>query len=214
LDLKSAGIEDQSIDVVISNCVINLSPNKRAVLGEIFRVLKPGGELYFSDIFSDRRIPEHLLSDPVLRGECLAGALYVHDFRRLLCEVGCRDYRVISQSQVSLSDPEIERKIGMIGFFSLTVRAFKLELEDICEDYGQVAMYLGNIPDFPHRFILDDHHIFATGKPMLVCGNTADMLQKTRFAPYFKVIGDRSTHFGEFNCKPSSQVLQGSNTCC
>ncbi len=56
-DLASMGIGHSSIDIVISNCVINLSPDKESVFSEIFRVLKPGGELYFSDIFADRRLP-------------------------------------------------------------------------------------------------------------------------------------------------------------
>lgn len=59
-DLKTLGIEDETVDVVISNCVINLSGAKEKVFQEIWRILKEGGELYFSDIFSDRRIPEHL----------------------------------------------------------------------------------------------------------------------------------------------------------
>jgi len=67
-DLKSLGIEDNSVDVVISNCVINLSPSKEQVFKEIFRVLKPGGELYFADVFSDRRVPEKFANDPILRG--------------------------------------------------------------------------------------------------------------------------------------------------
>lgn len=56
-NLKDAGIEDNSIDIVISNCVVNLSPNKTEVFREIFRILKPGGELYFSDVYSDLRVP-------------------------------------------------------------------------------------------------------------------------------------------------------------
>jgi len=164
-DLALAGIEDNSIDVVISNCVINLSPDKPAVYSEIFRVLKPGGELFFSDVFADRRVPRELLEDPVLRGECLAGALYVEDFRRLLYELGCPDYRVVTGHDIEIENHEIERKVGMINFRSLTIRAFKLDsLEDICEDYGQVATYLGTIPEAPHRFVLDDHHTFHTGK--------------------------------------------------
>ena len=70
-NLQELGIADNSVDVVISNCVINLSPDKRAVFAEIFRVLKPGGELYFADIFAGCRVPEHLQADSVLLGECL-----------------------------------------------------------------------------------------------------------------------------------------------
>lgn len=59
-DLSSLSIQDNSVDVVISNCVVNLSGHKEQVFSEIWRVLKPGGELYFSDMFADRRIPHHL----------------------------------------------------------------------------------------------------------------------------------------------------------
>ncbi|MEX2604668.1 MAG: methyltransferase domain-containing protein [Gracilimonas sp.] len=203
-DLATAGIQDNSIDVVISNCVINLSPDKKQVFSEIFRVLKPGGELYFSDVYADRRIPDALENDPVLYGECLSGAMYIEDFRRLLRDFGCPDYRVVSQSQISLDNPEIEEKAGMINFYSMTIRAFKLEsLEDICEDYGQVATYEGSIPHAPHHFVLDDHHTFETGKPMLVCGNTAAMLDETRYSDHFKITGDRSVHYGFFDCGDS-----------
>jgi SAM-dependent methyltransferase len=204
-DLKSLGIEDNSVDVVISNCVINLSPDKDRVFSEIFRVLKPGGELYFSDVFTGRRVPEALRRDPVLYGECLGGAMYVEDFRRMLRKFGVLDYRVVARSRIDLQDPEVEVKAGMIDFHSLTVRAFKLDnLEDICEDYGQVATYHGSIGEAPHEFVLDDHHIFVTGKPMLVCGNTAAMLQDSRYGKYFTVHGDRSVHYGEFDCGPGT----------
>ncbi|MEX2585067.1 MAG: methyltransferase domain-containing protein, partial [Balneolaceae bacterium] len=152
-DLATAGIEDHSVDVVISNCVINLSPDKHRVFSEIFRVLKPGGELYFSDVFADRRVPEHMQADPVLYGECLSGALYKEDFRRLMKNIGFEDFRVISQSTIELENKEIEHKAGMVNFSSITIRAFKLDnLESICEDYGQTAIYKGTIEFAPHRF--------------------------------------------------------------
>jgi arsenite methyltransferase len=204
-DLTTVGIDNNSVDVVISNCVINLSPDKGSVFSEIFRVLKPGGELYFSDVFSERRIPRHLKNDPVLHGECLAGAMYVEDFRRMLRSIGCLDYREVSSLPIILENQEIEEKIGMVDFYSKTIRAFKLEsLEDLCEDYGQTATYLGTIAGCPHAFELDDHHRFLTGKPMLVCGNTASMLEETRFARHFKIMGDRSVHYGAFDCAPAS----------
>ena len=218
-DLAGAGIASGSIDLVVSNCVVNLSPDKRRVFGEIWRVLKPGGEVYFSDVFAGRRVPAPLREDPVLLGECLGGALYIEDFRRILRDVGCLDHRVVSKRRLTLDNPDIERKAGMIDFHSITVRAFKLELEDLCEDYGQVATYLGTIEESPHAFVLDDHHVFKTGQPMLVCGNTAAMVQQTRYARHFRVIGDRSTHFGPFDCGPltsstTAAAATPSGACC
>jgi ubiquinone/menaquinone biosynthesis C-methylase UbiE len=205
-NLREIDIEDNFVDVVMSNCVINLSSNKNKVFSEIFRVLKPGGELYFSDVFTGRRVPEHLQNDPLLHSECLGGALYVEDFRRVMREVGCLDYRVTAKHKIKIGNPKIEVRAGMVDFYSMTVRAFKLgTLEDICEDYGQVAVYSGTIPGYPHSFELDDHHRFITGKPMLVCGNTASMLEETRYGKHFKVSGDRSVHYGPFDCAPAHE---------
>jgi len=215
-ELDALGIEDASVDVVISNCVINLSPRKDRVFSEIFRVLKPGGELYFADVFADRRMPSNLLEDPVLLGECLAGAMYFEDFRRLLFQNGVPDFRVVKRTPIRIRDEAIRTSIGLVNFASLTIRAFKLgNLEDRCEDYGQSALYRGTIEDSPHSFAFDVHHLFQTGKPMLVCGNTAAMLEGTRFAPHFQVTGDRSKHFGLFDCGPSdSASAESSGGCC
>ncbi len=212
-DLAAAGIADASIDVVISNCVVNLSADKAAVLSEVFRVLKPGGELFFSDVFADRRIPAALLADPVLRGECLAGAFYIEDFRRLMAQAGCADYRIAARNPVPLLDAQIEARIGMVRFESITVRAFKLDLEDRCEDYGQVATYRGSIPHHPHAFVLDDHHRFEAGRPMLVCGNTANMLGATRYAAHFELT-PRGAHFGLFPCAPAAGTQSASVAAC
>ena len=214
-DLETAGIKSESIDVVTSNCVLNLSPAKSRVFGEIMRVLKPGGELYFSDVFADKRIPAHLAEDPVLLGECLGGALYIEDFRRLMAQKGCFDYRVVSKTKLELQTGEIQKQIGMVNFYSMTIRAFKLSLEDRCEDYGQVAYYLGTIPEAPHAFILDDHHTFKKGQPLLVCSNTAQMLSESRYAKHFKVVGDTTNHFGLFDCAPDTgQAASGMAAAC
>ncbi len=216
-DLAAAGVEDESVDVVISNCVINLSDDKQAVFEEIFRVLKPGGELYFADVFADRRIPVHVAADPVLYGECLGGALYAEDFRRMMEAVGCADHRVVTSRPLTIDDPTLAAKLGNVQFSSVTVRAFKLALlEDRCEDFGQVAYYEGTIPEHPHAFILDDHHVFETGRPMLVCGNSAAMVEETRYGQHFCVVGDRSVHYGLFDCAPAPAASEGeaSGRCC
>ena len=215
-DLTSCGIKDKSMDLVVSNCVINLSPDKAAVYKEIIRVLKPGGELYFSDVFSSSRVPEHLTKDPVLHGECLSGAMYIEDFRRLLAQCGVNDCRVMSKRRLTIENKEIEEKLDGIDFYSITVRGFKLELEDRCEDFGQTARYLGNDKENKDKFILDNNHTFHSRKPKLVCGNTADMLSKTRFKTYFEIVGNQSSHFGSFDCEENcpEKSPQKSTGCC
>jgi len=207
-DLRGAGIKDDSIDLVVSNCVVNLSPSKERVFSEIFRVLKPGGELYFSDVFAGRRIPKNLVQNPVFVGECLGGALYTEDFRRLLGGLGCSDHRLTACTRIALKSAELKRATGMIDFYSMTVRAFKLALEDRCEDYGQAAIYLGGVAEFPDAFFLDDHHTFERGRAIPVCGNTAMMLQNTRYGRYFKIIGDMTIHFGLFDCREPASILK------
>lgn len=213
-DLTLAGIADNCVDVVVSNCVINLSANKPQVFKEIFRVLKPAGELYFSDIYADRRIPSTLKTEPVLLGECLGGALYWEDFRRIMNTLGCPDVRVIQTNPITIDDPEIAAKIGMVNFNSATVRAFKIALEDRCEDFGQSASYKGSVPEHPHGFILDNQHHFETYKPLRICGNTYDMLNNSRYAEHFALSGNNSTHFGLFDCHQNTSQSSTSNLAC
>lgn len=214
-----SAVPDESVDVVISNCVINLSPDKEQVFREIWRVLKVGGELYFSDIFADRRIPEALNRDLVLSGECLGGAMYIEDFRRMMRKVGWEDFRYITSSAATIDNPEIEAKVGNIRFSSRTIRAYKLPdiQEDICEQYGQVATYRGGICYSEDYYDLDDHHRFFKDQPMLVCGNSCSYVQDTRFGKYFDIQGDRSKHFGPFEgCgnAPSVDGACGGGCCC
>lgn len=84
--------------------------------------------------------------------------------------------------------------------------------ESLCLNQELSEVYKGTIPGHPHSFDLDDHHNFITGKPMLVCGNTAAMVSETRFADTFTVIGDRSTHYGAFDCSPTKEA--GGGCCC
>ena len=207
--LDEAGIADASVDLVISNCVVNLSPDKRRVIREAYRVLAPGGELYFSDVYCDRRLPRAVQEHEVLWGECIAGALYIEDFRRIAQETGFTDPRVLSSSPIEVTDPELRAVTGNARFFSITYRLFKLPglLEDKCEDYGQFAVYKGTIKGDEWAYTLDDHHTLEKGKPFLVCGNTAAMLGEggvSWLAKHFDVHGDRSTHYGLFDCGDGS----------
>ncbi|MEW6571859.1 MAG: arsenosugar biosynthesis radical SAM (seleno)protein ArsS [Nitrospirota bacterium] len=193
---------ENSLDLIVSNCVVNLIEDKEQLMHQIFRILKDGGEFYFSDIYADRRAPEHIRKNPVLYGECLGGALYWKDFERIARKAGFIDPRVVSKRVVDISNEEIIKLIGNITFYSITYRLWKIEgLEDACEDYGHVAIYSGGIVESPFYFQLDSTHIFEKDKPERVCGNTALMLSKTRFSDYFRIIGSFENHFGEFkNC--------------
>ena len=198
--LDELGLEDESFDVIVSNCVINLSEDKNAVLQQAYRLLKPGGEMYFSDVYADRRVPEHLLKDPVLYGECLAGALYWNDFIDLAKRNGFADPRLVEDRPLGIESDEIEALIGHMNFYSATYRLFKLDgLEHACEDYGQAVVYKGSTDNLPNAFDLDKHHHIETGRVFPVCGNTWRMLHETRFAEHFEFIGNWDTHFGIFD---------------
>jgi len=198
--LDQLNLPDNSFDIIVSNCVINLSPDKEAVLNEAFRLLKPGGELYFSDVYSDRRVPTELVNDPVLYGECLSGALYWNDFENLAKKVGFTDPRLVEDDVITIENEVVQNKIGHIGFFSATYRLFKIEgLEPFCEDYGQAVIYKGGIENSEQYFLLDKHHLIEKGKVFPVCGNTWRMLNETRFKEHFEFIGDWSTHYGIFS---------------
>lgn len=216
-NLSELGLADNSFDVVVSNCVINLSPDKDAVLKEVFRLLKKGGEFYFSDIYSSRRVPERVKNDPVLYGECLGGALYGNDFIDLAKRHGFADPRKVESHPVSITDPKLAARAEGIGFYSATWRLFKLDgLESQCEDYGQAVIYKGSIEHHPLRFMLDDHHIIETGKVFPVCGNTWAMLHDTRMREHFTFIGDFSRHFGPFDCSTPATASTGTTgtACC
>lgn len=101
-DLAAAGFAAASVDVEVSNCVINPSPRKGLVLAEAFRVLAPGGELYFSDVVADRRLPADVAADPLLHAECLGGALYAADLGRSARRAGFGDPRLVSRSPITI----------------------------------------------------------------------------------------------------------------
>lgn len=197
--LDELNFEPESFDLIISNCVINLAMDKQKVLNDAYRLLKKGGEMYFSDVYSDRRVPQKLQDDRVLWGECISGALYWNDFLNIAKKAGFTDPRSVEDKPVTVENPDLEELLGEIKFYSVTYRLFKIDgLESDCEDYGQAVAYKGNIEGSEHAFDLDEHHHFSKGKIMSVCGNTYRMLNDTRFKDAFEFYGDWSTHFGIF----------------
>jgi arsenite methyltransferase len=197
--LGALGLPPRSFDLIVSNCVINLCEDKAAVLKSAYALLKPGGELYFADIYADRRLPPGLRHDPVLLGECLAGALYWNDFLALAKAAGFADPRLVADRPIAVTEPALAKSLGAARFFSATYRLFKIEeLEPACEDHGQAVIYRGGIAHADPFFVLDKHHRIEKGRVFPVCGNSFRMLRQTRFAPYFDFIGDFSAHYGIF----------------
>ncbi|MGJ8686432.1 MAG: methyltransferase domain-containing protein [Spongiibacteraceae bacterium] len=198
--LEALDLAPASFDVVVSNCVINLSPDKEAVLAGVKRLLKPGGEFYFSDVYADRRLSEQLKTDPVLYGECLGGALYWNDFINLSKQAGFIDPRLVTDRLLEITDPILASCLGEAKFFSATYRLFNIdELESDCEDYGQAVIYKGGVEHSESAFSLDKHHRLELGKVFPVCGNSWRMLQDSRFSAHFEYIGDFTRHYGIFD---------------
>lgn len=221
--LDELNLEPNSFDIIVSNCVINLVADKAAVFRAAFNLLKPGGELYFSDVYADRRVPADLLDDPVLHGECLSGALYWGDFMAQAKSAGFDDPRLVKDRSLGIGDARIVEMLDGINFYSATYRLFKLEeLEPECEDYGQAVIYKGGIEGQERLFELDKGHTIEVGRVFPICGNSWRMLSDTRFAPYFDFIGDFSRHYGVFegcgSSMPYTSVTSGAEAdpapCC
>jgi len=111
-------VEDASVDLIISNCVINLAPDKRKVFREMYRVLKPGGRFTISDIVSDQVVPQYLVHDSAKWGDCLSGALQVQDYIGGMVDAGFRAVHQIKSSAW--------QSIDGVHFLSVTLTGYKL----------------------------------------------------------------------------------------
>jgi len=197
--LDQLHIASNSVDVVISNCVINLSPDKHAVLKEVFRILKPGGEIYFSDVYADKRVPLNLQQDPLLYGECLSGALYWNDFENLAKEVGFVEPRLVDSRAITIDNDTLSERLGDMRFSSITYRLFKAaELEVDPQDYGQAVTYLGTIAHHQAQWSLDQSTTFIAHQPINVSSNTWQTLRQSRFGQHFSFSEGDNKHQGLF----------------
>jgi ubiquinone/menaquinone biosynthesis C-methylase UbiE len=109
-EMEEMPLADASVDVIISNCVINLSPDKSAVFAEAFRVLRPGGRLRVSDIVLRRQLPASLRGQLDSWASCVAGALLEADYLGKIRAAGFEEVQVLSETPVLVSDfPEFEQ---------------------------------------------------------------------------------------------------------
>jgi arsenite methyltransferase len=111
-------VENDTIDLIISNCVINLAPDKRKVFREMYRVAKPGGRFTISDIVADQTVPQYLVHDTQKWGDCLSGALTLTDYMNGMTAAGFLGIHLVKFSPWQVIDG--------IHFFSVTLTGYKL----------------------------------------------------------------------------------------
>jgi len=110
--LEELPVDSQSVDVIISNCVINLSPDKAQVFGEAFRVLKPGGKLAVSDIVTDGPLPDAIKQSLSAWAGCVAGAVDAQEYLAMMTAVGFTD---ISVNPVFFDKETVDAAIDNLG---------------------------------------------------------------------------------------------------
>ncbi|XP_017272343.1 arsenite methyltransferase [Kryptolebias marmoratus] len=180
--LTEAGLEQNSFDIIVSNCVVNLSPDKKRVLAEVYSVLKEGGELYFSDIYCSGRLTKEIKNHKVLWGECLGGALCWKDLLEMANEVGFRVPRLVTASVVTVDNKELLDILGDFRFVSATYRLFKVPegSTDTCR-----VIYNGGITGAEDSFKFDCQYTFKVDEVVEVDGEVANILKHSRFAEDF-----------------------------
>jgi len=98
-EIENLPVDDNCIDVILSNCVVNLSPDKPAVYQEAYRVLKPGGRLAISDMVASGELPPEIKNDMDLLSSCVAGALQVDELERILEEAGFNEINITPKDE-------------------------------------------------------------------------------------------------------------------
>jgi arsenite methyltransferase len=179
LRVKHPLIANDSIDVVVSNCVLNLvePKSKRHLFEEIFRVLKRGGRAIISDIVSDEEVPEEMQNDPELWSGCISGAFREEGFLAAFESAGFYGIQILKR------DTQPWRTVQGIEFRSVTIEAFKGK-QGACFERNQAVIYRG-----PFKEVLDDdNHRMERGKRYAVCDKTYNLYKKAPYREFFEFV--------------------------
>ena len=170
---KQPLVADDSVDVVVSNCVLNLvqDNDKRQLFEEIFRVLRKGGRAVISDIVSDELVPAHLKEDPELWSGCVSGALQEHEFIKAFEDAGFYGMAVLKR------DENPWQTVEGIEFRSMTLVAYKGK-QGPCWDRSQAVIYRGPWSEVKD----DDGHTLIRGVPMAVCEKTFNLYSREPYS--------------------------------
>ena len=197
--LEAIPLPDRSVDLVTSNCVINLSPDKRRVFSEMWRVLRDHGRMVVADIVAEEAVPAHQRKDPRLWGECISGALTEEAFLLDLERAGFYGVSVLART--------FWKEVEGYRFFSTTVRGYKFQKTAGCVYLGQTATYLG-----PFKGIGDEEgHWFPRGVVVSVCTDTAAKLAHPPYAGLFALV-DANDSTAPFPAPPD--ICDPTTGCC
>jgi len=191
--LEDIPVEDSTVDLITSNCVINLSPDKKAVFNEMWRILKDHGRIVISDIVSEEETPPYLKLNKQLWGECISGALTEDEFMAYLEQAGFYGLQILSK----VFWKEVEGYL----FYSVTLRGYKFEKKESCVYIGQKAIYHG-----PYKAITDEEgHLFPRNEPVEVCTDTAAKLSNFPYAGQFTILNADNENAASYSCSPSEE---------
>jgi len=188
-------IADESIDVIVSNCVLNLvrPEDKKQLFAEMYRVLKRGGRIAVSDIVSDEAVPEHLAKDPALWSACVSGAFQEEYFLNAFAEAKFHGI------QVEELRSEAYQTVEGIEFRAITVTAYKGK-EGPCIERNQAVIYRGPWKQVVH----DDGHTLERGARMAVCDKTFKLYSRAPYEGQFILVPPREEvaleTAGAFDC--------------
>ncbi len=166
-------VPDASVDLVVSNCVLNLvrPEDKERLIREVFRVLRRGGRIAISDIVSDEPVPEALRADPELWSGCVSGAFHEQELLRALEDAGFHAIAIDAWGDAPF------RVVDGIVFRSVTVTAHKGK-QGPCLEANQAVLYRG-----PWRQVCDDDgHVLRRGERVAVCAKTYGILTSDPYA--------------------------------
>ena len=206
LRMEEPMIADDSIDAIVSNCVLNLvdADRKRSLFGELFRVLKTGGRAIISDIVSDRPVTEAMKSDPELWSGCLSGAMTESEFSEAFQAAGFFGIRFVKYETTPW------RVIDGIVFRSVTIEAFKFDATVDSETVDE-AIYLG-----PYRSVRDDlGNEWVRGERQPVSDAQLESIRSSSLAGDFAFagLGNAGTSTAFRKVEPALSPANG-NECC
>ena len=173
--LEAIPLENESADLVTSNCVINLSTNKTGVFREIQRILKPGGRFMIADIISDKVVPNNMRNNRELWGECISGALTMDEFLNITHKAKLRG--------IKFKNDYLWKIVNGISFYSYILEGNKFVKTDETHGNNHTATYSG-----PFTSILFENINYPLGVPIPIDKNTANILSSYPYDENFIIV--------------------------